>query len=412
MRRHGRESGSVLVISLTVLVGLLAVLAVAASTQRLAVRAQIHRGDQARAEAMAEAGLQRALAALSIETLADVTTIDDDWARAGERGDVRFQVGRDSFRLEVLDAGSRVNLNTATQAQLERLPLTSEQIDSILDWREADMFARPEGAKDAYYQGLGTPYNAKLGPFDTVDELLLVRGFTPQELFEVVEGRVQTLTPIGGLGEDQPVLYELLTTLSETNVEDRLNINTISASDLQRELGVSSQQANQILAGRPYARIGDLMLRPGIGPNQQRAILERFKVDDAPVRSGLINLNTAGEAVLNTLPSFTPDMASAVVARQDAGGFATLADLLDIPGLNNPVALAEVADLVSVASETFIVRVYGESGRARHALEAVVQKVDGLPKVVSLQAVPQRDLMRLWRWSEEPTTEQVLVESR
>ena len=55
-------------------------------------------------------------------------------------------------------------------------------IDSILDWRDSNRDHRLNGAEEDYYRGLDPPYSCKDGPFDVVEELLLVRGVTP-ELF-------------------------------------------------------------------------------------------------------------------------------------------------------------------------------------------------------------------------------------
>ena len=53
-------------------------------------------------------------------------------------------------------------------------------IDSILDWRDPNRDHRLNGAEEDYYRGLDPPYSCKDGPFDVVEELLLVRGVTPR----------------------------------------------------------------------------------------------------------------------------------------------------------------------------------------------------------------------------------------
>lgn len=61
-------------------------------------------------------------------------------------------------------------------------------IDSIKDWLDSDEAVTGGGAESAYYQTLSPPYNAKNGPLDSLDELLLVKGITP-EIFFGAEGR-------------------------------------------------------------------------------------------------------------------------------------------------------------------------------------------------------------------------------
>nr|WP_047814271.1 type II secretion system protein GspK [Rhodopirellula islandica] len=55
--------------------------------------------------------------------------------------------------------------------------------DAILDWIDEDTEPRENGCEDEYYTSLATPYAAANGPVQTVEELLLVRGVTPQLLF-------------------------------------------------------------------------------------------------------------------------------------------------------------------------------------------------------------------------------------
>jgi type II secretory pathway component PulK len=50
--------------------------------------------------------------------------------------------------------------------------------DSIMDWRDEDDLHRDNGAEDDYYEALPRPYSCKDAPFDSIEELLLVRGVT------------------------------------------------------------------------------------------------------------------------------------------------------------------------------------------------------------------------------------------
>ena len=63
---------------------------------------------------------------------------------------------------------------------LDRLGIEEPIAQAILDWVDADSEVRfPNGAEDAYYTKLETPYRAANRPFTDVSELLLVRGVTP-----------------------------------------------------------------------------------------------------------------------------------------------------------------------------------------------------------------------------------------
>ena len=67
-------------------------------------------------------------------------------------------------------------VNSRTQGDIDAI------VDAIMDWRDPDNETRAHGAESDYYLSLTPPYRAKNGFFDAPEELLLVRGVTP-ELF-------------------------------------------------------------------------------------------------------------------------------------------------------------------------------------------------------------------------------------
>jgi len=61
--------------------------------------------------------------------------------------------------------------------------MTEEIADSILDFVDSDDDRRENGVESNFYSGLNPAYSAKNGPLDSLDELLLVNGVTPELLF-------------------------------------------------------------------------------------------------------------------------------------------------------------------------------------------------------------------------------------
>lgn len=59
----------------------------------------------------------------------------------------------------------------------------SALVDAILDWTDSDNVARAYGAEEEFYQTLVPPRHCRNAPFETVEELLLVNGMTPDLLF-------------------------------------------------------------------------------------------------------------------------------------------------------------------------------------------------------------------------------------
>lgn len=115
------------------------------------------------------------------------------------------------LRYGLEDESTRLNLNTllVLEAQQEgsavqllmSLPgMTEEIADAILDWIDPDDEPRPLGAEIDYYSGLNPPYRPKNGPLDSVEELLLVRGITPELLIGSDVNRNGTLDPQEGGG--------------------------------------------------------------------------------------------------------------------------------------------------------------------------------------------------------------------
>ena len=101
------------------------------------------------------------------------------------------------FRFGLTNESTRINLNILTLADqfqenggrtlLMSLPGMDEYTaDAILDWIDADDEPREYGAEvNDYYSGLNPPYAPKNGPPDSVEELLLVRGVTPELMFGI-----------------------------------------------------------------------------------------------------------------------------------------------------------------------------------------------------------------------------------
>ncbi len=96
-------------------------------------------------------------------------------------------------RYGLMDESSKLNVNlvdkliadeTEARLTLMGLPGMTEQIaDAILDWIDADDNVRANGAEVETYESKNPAYSAKNGPIDTLEELLLVDGITPELLF-------------------------------------------------------------------------------------------------------------------------------------------------------------------------------------------------------------------------------------
>lgn len=94
-----------------------------------------------------------------------------------------------SLRYGLSDEGQRLHLNTAPEEALARLAVTVAAMPeedanalaaAIGDWRDEDDRQRPLGAEGFYYRSLRDGYDCKDGPFEQMEELLLVRGVSAE----------------------------------------------------------------------------------------------------------------------------------------------------------------------------------------------------------------------------------------
>lgn len=404
-----RHRGGILVMTLVILAICLAVLSVLAANQNVRTRTSINRIEAARARIAAESGIRRAIAALVSQDI-NLVQLQGDWFDLGNSAADSFVLtSGDHFRVQVIDASSLVSLNTATEDQLLNMGLTTEQAQSLLDWREAGETPRTEGAKDEFYNNLDTPYNTKLRRLDSIDELLLIRGFDPTVVYQASD---QTTSAIRN-NDTSYALYQMVTTDSfSPNVtstgQARTDINAAQANNFT-QIGIPQNVAQAIIArrngqGGQFQSLGQALQTPGLSVQNAAAILDAFSLGGGDRVEGRINLNTATQSTLESIPGITTDISGSILSRQTNGGFSSLAELGDLPGMTLE-ALQQAADAFTVSSDVFLVRVIGTAGQTSVALEGVVRVQGGEPILEKLIETPLRDMRQLWNWEDEATNE-------
>ncbi len=179
-------------------------------------------------------------------------------------------LGTGAYRVRLMDEGGKINLNRIDENGLRRVftnidigePLRSILVDSIMDWRDSDDLHRINGAESDYYRSLTPPYTAKNGPFDTVEELLWVRGVTPSVFFgETGDERAQ------GNNARRIGLREIFTVDSPV---DRVNLRTASAEVIHAITGIPLDKCRRFVEERKKLSektIADLIPLLGIGPS-------------------------------------------------------------------------------------------------------------------------------------------------
>ena len=147
-------------------------------TETLIVRNSV---SVARAEAVADAGVYRAL-----YEVYRTNNPADAWKRDGTLYHWTFD--EVPVRVEMRDESAKIDINTASEALLRGLLLSvglpddeaARLLDAILDWRDPDTLKRPNGAEEPEYRAAGLTYKPADAAFQTIEEIQLVLGMRPE----------------------------------------------------------------------------------------------------------------------------------------------------------------------------------------------------------------------------------------
>ncbi len=196
---------------------------------------------------LARSGIERAVVELYKDDNWAYDSLNESWANKQEffndkafgggyitvsyKADIHGQESKTLYG--AMDESSRIDINRAPPevliTLLERIGLvqTDEARDiawSIIDWRDVDTALSTGGAEDEYYLGLSHSYKCKNSRFQIPEELLLIKGMTP-EIFS----KIKDLITVYGT--------------------ERVNINTASF-DCFYALGLSSSLCERIIKFR------------------------------------------------------------------------------------------------------------------------------------------------------------------
>jgi DNA uptake protein ComE-like DNA-binding protein len=263
--------------------------------------------------------------------------------------------------------------------------MTEEIVDAIIDWRDTDATAGASGAESSYYNTLKPPYNCKNAPFETLEELLYVKGMTPALLFGEDFNLNGVLDANENDGDDRwppdnrdgkldPGLWQLCTVWSsDKNVDaegaKRVNLNSANPNDLAAA-GLLPQEAQQIAALRtvvPFVTVAQLLGNAAAGvpavltPQRYSLVVDKLTVVDDPTVPGLVNINTAPKQVLLALPGITEEIAVKIMEYRTTPGN----DLSNMGWLLNvvePTVLQRFAPFITCRSYQFRIHAVGRVG--------------------------------------------------
>jgi general secretion pathway protein K len=157
-------------------------------------------------------------------------------------------MGDGGCQVRIIDEAGKISLNGMTDSSgiiLKNLLINQGTapenadiiVDSILDWKDGDDLHRLNGAESDYYLSLPNPYEARNAGFETLDELIQVRGITPKILY--------------GDGKMRGIIHFL----SLANNLPQININVAPGEVLAALPGMNAAMAARIIEFRASAEI-------------------------------------------------------------------------------------------------------------------------------------------------------------
>jgi hypothetical protein len=257
-----------------------------------------------------------------------------------------------SLRYGLMDDASKINLNATHEFMLVKLPKMQPAVaQAMRDFVDPDDFLRPDGAEHDFYGGLPVPYPPRNGPLASLDQALLVRGWTPAVFYgedanfnfrldpNEDDGDTQ-FPPDDNSGELDRGLRQYLTVSSyDPNIDQeglpRRNLNDPEetffdvalpaafvqyVSALRRHMIVIQHPVELLAAkGRFKDESGkEIEMDSGVGDKELPLLLDRFTTTNSGRSLGLINVHTASAIVLQTIPGIDLTLAEAIVtARQN-----------------------------------------------------------------------------------------------
>ncbi len=251
--RHD-ERGVALLLAILVLALLVALILEFDSEARREYREAAAFRDNFKATVLTRAAVQAARAVLQQDLLRDKQTgqmydaTTDLWAFPIQK----YAIGDGLMSAQIEDERSKLNLNdlaTAVDPNVKKtkvlrfkrlfslLQINPDIVDAIVDWVDADDIPEPAGAESVYYQALRPSYRAANAPLQTMREMRLIKGMTP----EIVERLLEYVTVYPQEGES------------------KININTAESLVIQSlDPGITQSMAAEIIQSRPFKVANDL----------------------------------------------------------------------------------------------------------------------------------------------------------
>jgi general secretion pathway protein K len=243
--RRSNEQGIALLLTLLVLTLLVALILEFDAEARREYRDAAAFRDNFKVTVLARAAVQAARGTLQQDFLKDKLTgqsfdsLTDLWALPI----TNYAIGDGLLTAQIVDEQGKLNLNDLAAKDpkkvqrvkrlFELLQINPNLVDAIVDWVDQDEEPEPAGAESPYYQTLRPSYRAANTSLQTLLELRLIKGMTP----EIIEklSKLVTVYPLEGQG--------------------KVNMNTADSLVIQAlDQRITRGIATEIVMARPFKK--------------------------------------------------------------------------------------------------------------------------------------------------------------
>ncbi len=175
-------------------------------------------------------------------------------------------------------------------------------------------------------------------------------------------------------------IRERISVESSEEEDDIVNINTADAGELQTLDGIDEGIAERIIDHRNsqgnFQNVDQLKEVKLITEEEFSSIVDQITTRDDAVVSGVININTAPQEILQLLPGMDADKAGAIISRRESepednqqadalaeagvegNPFENVSQLLEVEGIDMDT-FRQIAELVTYRSQSFLIEVDG-----------------------------------------------------
>ena len=229
--------------------------------------------ENAKAEALAEAGLQRAILGLLDHDDATV------WRADGTT--YSFVLGEGTATIQVHSEAGKIDINTAPNDVIKALFIAggtsedqaSQLVEAVADFRDPDGIRRPRGAEDSDYQAMGVRHEAKDAPFEAVEELMQVRGISP-DLYERLSGAITVYgRPQVDVTTAPPLVLQVLRNVMPERLDRMVAARQASGVQVSRPRTVTVTIAARTSGGGLFVR--EAIIQRTAGPELFRVLTWR-----------------------------------------------------------------------------------------------------------------------------------------